>query len=120
MPKKISGRTLLLFFGILLGILVLNFIHDIFGLSYLNLRLFFHAGIIIFSFFALIFSLRLNKKSLNFIFVGLFLWILLNSFLFLSYLFPEYSFLQTNLLVFLGIVAGVLMIIKGFKEAVND
>ncbi len=119
MKKKIAGWIWVIFLGILAITLVSNFVHEGLGISYVSWHLFLHAGIIIFSFFALIFSLRLNEKSRNFISIGLLLWIILNSFLFLSYLFPEYNFLQTNLFVFFGIVVGIFMIMKGFKEAVN-
>jgi len=119
MKKKIAGWMWIIFWGILTIILISNFVHEGIGLSYVAWHLFLHAGIIIFSFFALIFSLRLNEKARNFVLLGLLLCIILNSFLFLSYLFIEYNFLQTNIFVFFGIVAGIFMIMKGFKEAVN-
>lgn len=119
MKKKIPGWIWIIFFGILAITLVINFVHEGIGLSYLSLHLLLHAGIIIFSFFAFIFSLKLNEKSMNFVSIGLLLWIILNSFLFLSHFFPEYNFLQTNVFVFFGIIAGIFLIMKGFKEGVN-
>ena len=119
MKKKIEAWMWVVFLGILAIISVTNFVHDGIGVSDIAWHLFLHGGIIIFSFLALIFSLKLNEKARNFVSLGLLLWITLNFFLFLSYFFPEYNFLQTNLFIFLGIIIGLFMIMKGFKEAVK-
>jgi len=119
MKKKIEAWMWIVFLGILAIISVSNFVHEGIGVSYVDWHLFLHGGIIILSFLSLIFSLRLNEKARNFISIGLFLWVILNAILFLSYIFPEYNFLQTNLFIFLGIVIGIFMMLQGFKEAVK-
>jgi len=119
MVKRNGFGFIIFFISFLLLMLVINFTGSYFGITHLYWHLFLHIGIIALSFLILIYSLKLNEKAMKYIIFGSMLWILTNCILFLSHIFEEYMFLQTNLFTFLGVVFGALFIMKGFREAVN-
>lgn len=90
-----------------------------FGITHLWWHLFLHIGIIILSFFVLIYSLRLNGKARKFVILGSMLWILVESVLFLSHIFEEYYWLETNIILWAFGILGIFMLMKGFKEAIK-
>jgi len=120
MVKKRNGFGFRIPFVIfLLLMIIINFTGAYFGLKHLYWHLFLHIGIIIFSFLVLIYSLKLNEKAMKYVVIGSVLWILVNCVLFLGHVFEEYSWLETNLFTFLGMIVGVMLLMFGFKEAVN-
>jgi len=120
MVKKKNGFGFrIIFIIILLIVLIINFTGAYFRLTHLYWHLFLHIGIIIFSFLVLIYSLKLNERAMKYIIIGSVMWIIVNSILFLGHVFEEYSWLETNLFTFLGMVLGGLILMFGFKEAIN-
>jgi len=100
--------------------LSLNFIgKSIFGITHLWWHLSLHVGIIIFSFFMLIYSLKLNEKARKFVVLGCMLWVLVESVLFLSHIFEEYYWLETNIILWAFGILGIFLLMKGFKEAIK-
>jgi len=101
-----------------LFMLVFNLVGGaIFGITHLWWHLFLHIGIIIFSFFVIIYSLKLNEKARKFVILGCMLWILVESVLFLSHIFEEYYWLETNIILWAFGILGIFLLMKGFKEA---
>ncbi len=98
----------------------INFIGKSLGITHYYWHLFLHVGIIIFSFLVLIYSLKLNEKAMKYIIIGSVIWIIINCLLFLGHVFKNYYWLETNLFTFLGMIIGCLLLMFGFKEAVND
>jgi len=120
MAKKIRKMKPWVFFlSLLILMFVLNFTRGVFGISYLWWHLFIHGGTLVFIFLIMIYSLRLNQRATNYVFVGGMIWMIAQAALILSHVFEEYVFLQTNLFVFLGGVIAILLVMKGFKEAVK-
>jgi len=117
--KKSTWKTGLFFWSFLILMFAFNFVHEFFNVSYFSFGLFLHIGIIIFSFLILLFSLNLNEKAAKYIIFGSILWIIVNSLLIFSRVFEEYSWLQTNLIIFLSMITGIFLIMFGFKEAVK-
>jgi len=119
--RKIFKLNPWIFFWIfLLLMFILNFIGKvIFGITHLWWHLFLHMGIIIFSFFMLIYSIKLNEKARKFVIIGCMLWILVESVLFLSHIFEEYYWLETNIILWAFGILGIFMLMKGFKEAIK-
>ena len=78
-------------------------------LAYFWWHLFLHMGIIIFSFLIIIYCLRLPNKAVKFIIFGGVLWILVECVLFLSHIFQEYYWLETNLIPWVLGVLGIFM-----------
>lgn len=119
MVKKKEWKVGAFFWVFLILMLVINFTGAYFGLKNSHWHYFLHAGIVAFSFLIIVYSLKLNEKAMNYIIFGSVLWIVVNSVLFLSHVFIEYSWMRTNLFTFLGMVFGGLIIMKGFGEAVK-
>ena len=120
MKKQIRRKKPWIFLlSLIILMLVFNFVHEFFGLSYFMWRVFLHAGTAAFIFLIVLYALKLNQKAIRYIWIGGVLWILLQLLLLLSHVFEEYVFFQTNLLVFLGVIAGIFLIMQGFKEAVK-
>ena len=119
--KKQNSKSYIwiIFWGIFFIFLVINFIGPAFGLKNLYWHLFLHMFIIIFSFLILTYSLKLNEKAMQYIIFGCSIWIIIESILFLSHIFEEYIWLQSNLIIWLSSIVGILIIMKGFKEAVE-
>ncbi len=117
--KKSEWKIGVFFWIFLVIMLVVNFTGSYFGLTHFYWHLFLHIGIIVFSFLVLIYSLKLNEKAIRYVIFGSLLWIITNSVLILSHIFEEYFWLEQNIFIFLGMVIGSLMIMTGFKEAVN-
>ena len=113
-------KTWVFFWVLLLLMLVINFIGGYFGLTHLNWHLFLHTGIIIFSFLVLIYSLKLNERAMEYVIFGSVMWIVINSILFLSHIFEEYIWLETNIFIFFGMIVGIFLLMFGFKEAVKQ
>jgi len=109
----------IIFWGVFFILLVINFIGPAFGLNNLYWLLFLHMGITIFSFLIIIYSLRLPEKAMKYVILGGAIWIIIESILFLSHIFEEYIWLQSNLIIWLASIFGILMIMKGFVEAVK-
>ena len=118
--KKNSFKSRIYFMSFLLLMLIINFIGKSLGITHYYWRLFLHIGIVIFSFLALIYSLKLNEKAMKYIIIGSVIWIIINCLLFLGQVFKNYYWLETNLFTFLGMIIGCLLLMFGFKEAVND
>lgn len=118
--KKISGMFEIFLWGLLLLMLVINFVgNELFELSHFAWHLFLHIGIIMFSFGILIYSLRLNELARRYLISGGVVLIIVNFLLFFSHIFKEYIWLESNLFMFLGIIIGVCTIMFGLKEAVK-
>lgn len=107
-----------LFYSLFLGLLVINFLTDFFGISYMTWHLMLHFGIIFFSFLVLFYSLEFSSKSSRWVMTGSLIWIIIESGLFLSHVFG-YSFFENSLLVFMGSIVGLLMMLKGLGGAVD-
>ena len=117
--KIISGQNPWVFFwSLLILMLVFNFVGWLFGLSHFLWHLFLHSGVIVFSFLIIIYCLKLSEKSTKYIVSGGVLWILVESVLFLGHIFEEH-WLETSLFTFLGMVVGGMLLMFGFKGAVN-
>jgi len=114
-----NWKTWVFFWTFLLLMLIINFTGAYFGLKNLYWHLFLHIGIVGFSFLVLVFSLKLNEKAMKYILLGSLMWIIVNCILFLSHIFEEYYWLETNLFPFLGMIIGGLLLMFGFKEAVK-
>lgn len=112
-------KTWAFFWTLLMLMLILNFIGGYFGLTHLYWRLFLHTGIIIFSFLVLTYSLKLNERAMKYVIFGSVMWIVINCILFLSHIFEEYIWLETNMFIFLGMIVGIFLLMFGFKEAVK-
>jgi len=120
MVNKRDGFGFRIFFiSLLLLMFVINFIGGCFGLKHLYWHLFLHTGMIAFSFLIIIYSLKLNESATKYIIIGSIMWIITNCVLFLSHIFEEYIWLETNLFTFFGMVIGCFFIMAGFKEAVK-
>ena len=120
--KRKSNKLNLWVFLWMFALLMLsfNFIgKELFGITHLWWHLFLHMGIIIFSFFVIVYSLRLNGKARKFVILGSMLWILVESVLFLSHIFEEYYWLETNIILWAFGILGIFMLMKGFKEAIK-
>ena len=65
----------------------------------------------------LLLSLELNEKAMNYIVFGLSIVIIIESIYFLSHIFEEYSFLETNFILCAFLIAGIFLVMFGFKEA---
>ena len=117
--KNNNWKIWTFFWSFLAIMLIINFIGQKFGISHLYWHLFLHIGIITFSFFILIYSLKLNEKAMKYVILGSLIWIITNGILFLAHIFEEYIWLETNLFTFLGMVIGSLLLMLGFKEAVK-
>ena len=121
MKNKKSGWKIWMFLvALLIIMLAINFTGSYFGLTHLNWHLFLHIGIIIFSFFILVNSLKLNEKATRYIFIGSMIWIITNCILFLGHVFEEYYWLETNVFTFSGMIVGCFVLMKGFKEGVKN
>lgn len=118
--RKRVLNLIIYFMGFLLLMLIVNFIGKSLGITHYYWHLFLHIGIVIFSFLVLIYSLKLNKKAMKYIIIGSAMWIIINCLLFLGQVFKNYYWLETNLFTFLGMIIGCLLLMFGFKEAVND
>ena len=109
----------ILLISLLIITLVINFIGSYLRITHFYWHLFLHIGIIIFSFLILIYSLKLNEKAIKYIMLGCSILIIVNCILFLSHIFEEYFWLETNTVMILGMVLGIFLIMVGFKEAVK-
>ena len=116
MKKKISGRFWVFFWILLLIMIIMNFIgKGIFGLTHFWWHLFLHTGIIIFSFGILIYSLKLNEIARKYIVIGSVILIIVESIFFMSHIFEEYNWLQTNAILIISEIISFFVLMKGFK-----
>lgn len=122
MVNKIRGfgwKYNVIFWLVFLAFLAFNFSREFIGVSYIEWHLFLHAGIVFFCFAILLFSLKLNPSASKYIFMGSFLWIIIESVLFLSHIFVAYFWIESNIIVWFISIVGIFMFIEGFKEAVE-
>jgi len=115
--SKKKRRFLTLFFGFFVIALIFNFTYSYLGIHYAFWHLFVHGLIVIFSMGALLLSLELNEKAMKYIVFGLSIIIIMESIYFLSHIFEEYYFLETTFIPCAFLIAGIFLVMFGFKEA---
>jgi len=119
MVKKRKDIFRIIFLCFILLILVINFTGSFFGLTHFYWHSFLHIGIIFFSFLIFIYSLKLNEKAMKYVIFGSIMLIITNCVLFLNHIFEQYCWLGESIFTFFGMILGFLLIMYGFKEAVN-
>jgi len=116
---KLGWKPWVFFSSLFVVMIFISFTKESFGLSYFWWHLILHIGVIFFNFLILIYSLRLPEQSMRIVFFASVLWILIESVYFLSHIFEEYAFLETNFIGFIFELIIVFAIMSGFKEAVK-
>ncbi len=115
--NEVYGRFLIFFFGFFVIALIFNFVYNYLNISYAFWHLFVHSMIVIFSMGALLLSLKLNEKAMKYVVFGLSIIIIIESIYFLSHIFEEYYFLEITFIPCAFLIAGIFLVMFGFKEA---
>ena len=116
--KKINSvwKTLEFSLVIIIGFLIFFTLY-VRGFSYPNFHMMFHILIALFCLGILLFSLRLKRSAMKYIFIGALIGIIIEILFFILHFFGEYSILTSNPLRGSIWIVPILLIMEGFKEA---